>query len=108
MTNLTRKRMIKARLKMRDLTYKDIGAAAGVNWWTVSTIINRFPEKKSYKVQKAIALAIGKDFTALWGVPDAPPRRRGVPKERGQASTLPPEATKIKAQTPYLERAVNE
>jgi transcriptional regulator with XRE-family HTH domain len=69
MNRTIRKRIIKAGLKMKGLTYIDIATATGCSRYTVSTIVNGYPVKKSYRIQKTIALALGKDYEVLWNAP---------------------------------------
>jgi lambda repressor-like predicted transcriptional regulator len=69
MNRTIRKRIIKAGLKMKGLTYVDIARATGCSRYTVSTIINGYPDKKSYRIQKTIALALGKSYPVLWSAP---------------------------------------
>jgi lambda repressor-like predicted transcriptional regulator len=62
------KRSRKAYFKIRGLKYVDIAREMNLSVRTISTVMNRFPEKKSRAIQKYIADRLCVPYEKLWGV----------------------------------------
>ena len=62
------KRRRKAYFKMRGFTYVMLAEEWHVSTRTISTIMNRFPEKKSQALQEAIAKKLSVAYEKLWGI----------------------------------------
>lgn len=63
--------MLKNRRKMllayRGITHAQISREVGRSQWTVGTIVNRYPAKKSLRIQEHIAMRLKVPYERLWG-----------------------------------------
>lgn len=58
---------IKGWLTMKGVNMSDIARVTGNSPHTVGTIVNYYPTKKSYRIQRAIALVLNKPYEKIWG-----------------------------------------
>lgn len=73
------RRQRKALLSLHGITMTNIARAIGCNPKTVSTIVCRYPEKKSRRIQEYIAAHTGKTFAQIWGtIPDGRTLKRKI------------------------------
>lgn len=61
------KRRRKALMAYHQVTLAQLARELGLAQRTVGTVVNRYPEKKSRRIQEYIAQRLGVSFEKLWG-----------------------------------------
>jgi hypothetical protein len=79
----TLKKRRKALLAYHGITHAQLARELGKSQWTVGTVVNLYPVKKSLPIQEHLAARLGVPYERLWGPRPAHTSTIAVKKRAG-------------------------